>query len=104
MCLEGKWIARAEVAVSNVFETRPTGTDFNVDAVIVPYSESDWGKNTFGSLREAELNDLILDNSVLGLSEAIVSLNREFEQKLETRFPRPRFHGNCALSRLGFRL
>ena len=92
------------MVVSNVFESRPTGTDFNVVAEFDPYSESDWGKDTFGSLRDAELNDLILDESVLGLSEAIVTLNQQFEMKLETRFPRPRFHGNCALSRLGFKL
>ena len=58
-----------------------------------------------GRLQERDALRPIDNNSVvLGFNEAKNDLEKEFDFKLERRFPKNRFGGNCILSRLGYKI
>ena len=98
------WIVRGHVRISNVFLLRPEGTDFYVEATTTPFTVEDWGDDTMGLLRENDAAILSGSSSnpmLLGLNEAKFKLSRKFDLKMEKRFPKHRFNGNCVLSRIG---
>ena len=93
------------MSISNVFLLRPTGTDFQVNATVTPFTNEDWGDDTVGLLRDNDAALLTERNPmILGLDEAKFKLSRKFDLKLEKRFPIRRFNGNCVLSRIGNKL
>ena len=98
-------MVRTDITISNIFQLRPNVTEFNVNANISHYVVEEWGDDTIGNL---QYNDaaLLTDKNpmVLGIHEAKHNLSRKFDLKLEKRFPKSRFNGNCVLSRLGHRL
>ena len=103
--LGDQWIARADLRVSNIFGLRPTGTDFKVGSELTQYSLEDWGDDTVGLLMDNDQSGLCDQNpGTLGWMEEKANLTRMFDLRLEQRFPRNRFQGNCVLSRLGNRI
>ena len=95
-------MVRADVNISNVFLLRPEGTNFRINATATDYTVEDWGDDTVGLLRDNDAALLTEFNPmVMGLDEARTKLSRKFDIKLEKKFPRNRFGGNCILSRIG---
>ena len=98
-------MVRADVTVSNIFLARPDGTHFQVNATVTPYTVEDWGDDTIGLLQD---NDAVgrteFNPVILGWHEGRHNLARKFDLKLENKFPRHRFNGNCVLSRIGSKL
>ena len=96
---------RTDISISNIFKLRPESTLFQVNANVTDFVVEEWGDDTVGHL---QYNDaaLLTDKNpmVLGMDEARMNLSRKFDLKLERRFPKTRFGGNCVLTRLGHKL
>jgi len=93
------------MSISNVFQLRPTGTHFEVNSNITNYTVREWGKDTVGLLQDNDAAFLLNPvNRPLGMSDWKNNLSMNFDLKLENRFPRNRFNGNCILSRLGHKI
>ena len=94
-----------DISISNVFLLRPEGTEFDINATATPYQSDEWGVNTIGDLWEKDaMSPLDPGLGFFGLNEAKLRIGREFDLKLERRFPTNRFGGNCVLTRIGHRL
>jgi len=93
------------MSISNIFQLRPIATHFEVNSSIVNYTVKEWGQDTVGHLQDNDAAYLLEpDSRPLGMVDWKENLSRNFDLKLENRFPRTRFNGNCVLSRLGHKI
>ena len=100
-----EWIVRADVSISNIFKLRPEATHFEVNSNITSYTVKEWGQDTVGLLQDNDAAYLSEPNSTrLRFEDWKNNLSQNFDTKLENRFPKTRFNGNCILSRLGHKI